>query len=184
MIFLKRLIATLFIVLILFNVLGYYALLVGLQYKNTVDTVQQLNVDKYNKADAITVKIPMPVPDALESQTFERVNGDFEYNGEVYRLVKQRLYLDTFRIVCVKDKTATAIRNTITTCVKTFGNEPVDDDAQETKALPIFIKEYLPRIFSIEHLSYGWKYDILCTCSLPRYIDTFDSSITHPPQQA
>jgi hypothetical protein len=181
---LKQFIASLFIVLILFNVLGYYALLVGLQYKNTADTIQQLDAGRYSEADAMTIKIPLTTPHVAESTPFERVNGDFEYNGEVYRLVKQRLYLDTFRIVCIKDKTATILRNTLTSYVKTFSDESGDDDAQDTKALPIFIKEYLPRTFSIEHLSFGWKYNIRRE-SFPRvYHDTFDSSITHPPQQA
>jgi hypothetical protein len=179
---LKRLIATLFIVLILFNVLGYYALLVGLQYKNTAEAIQRLDAGNYNESDALTVKIPVKKPAAAESSEFQRVNGDFEYNGEVYRLVKQRLYLDTFRIVCIKDKTATALRNTITAYVKTFSDDAADDDSQEVKALPIFIKEYLPRTFSIEHRSSGWLHDIICASSPRMYIDTFNPSITHPPQ--
>jgi hypothetical protein len=159
-------------------------MLVGLQYKNSVDAIQQLDAGRYNEADAMTLKIPSAISHVNDSTAFERVNGDFEYNGEIYRLVKQRLYLDTFRIVCIKDKTATALRNTLTSYVKTFSDESDDDDTQDTKALPIFIKEYLPRTFSIEHLSFGWKINVRQE-SFPRvYCDTFHSSITHPPQQA
>ena len=34
---------------------------------------------------------------------YERVNGEFEHNGEFFKLVKQKLENDTLNIVCIKD---------------------------------------------------------------------------------
>ena len=76
----------------------------GLRYQNNVEMLEKLDLEDYNEAEMITVKIPISVPYASDSEEFERVDGLFEHKGEFYRLVKQRLFLDTLYVVCVKDQ--------------------------------------------------------------------------------
>jgi hypothetical protein len=48
------------------------------------------------KDETILLKIPVAVPYQIDSEGYERVDGEFEHQGEFYRLVKQKYQNDTF----------------------------------------------------------------------------------------
>jgi hypothetical protein len=160
--------------------MGYYGIFVGLQYSNTREMIRQFDADAYNRQEAQTLKIPFP--SVQSSEAFERVDGDFERDGEVYRLIKQRLYRDTFHIVYIKDKTATALKNVIEDYVQTF-SEDSPEDGQQT-VLPIFIKEYFTRPFFIQHCSFGYQQPVRKESHPAIFIDSYIRSIVHPPERA
>jgi hypothetical protein len=176
---LKKLASWFLISLVLLNVFGYYGIFVGLQYSNTREMIRQFDAGLYDQEETTTFKIAQP--SAQSAEVYERVDGVFEKNGEVYRLIKQRLYRDTFHIVYMKDKTATAIKNTIQHYVQSFGNHS-QDESQPTM-LPIFIREYFSRPFSIEQISMGFQSDARKESHTPVFIDSFMSSIVHPPER-
>jgi hypothetical protein len=160
--------------------MGYYGIFVGLQYSNTREMIRQFDADAYNRQEAQTLKIPFP--SACSSETFERVDGDFERDGEMYRLIKQRLYRDTFHIVYIKDKTATALKNVIEDYVQTFSEDSTEDGQQTV--LPIFIKEYFTRPFFIQHSSFGYQQPVRKESHPAIFIDSYIRSIVHPPERA
>lgn len=176
---LKKLFSSVFIVLILLNVMGYYGIFVGLQYSNTREMIRQFDADTYNKDAAKTLKIPFT--SAHSSETFKRIDGDFECHGETYRLIKQRLYRDTFHIVYIKDRTATLLNKVIEDYVKTFSENSSDED--QLTLLPVFIKEYFTPHFSIKNVSPGYQHAV---CKQPHqhiFIHSFISGIVHPPER-
>lgn len=65
--------------------------------------------------------MPYPVSDG----SYERVHGDFEYGGEYYKLVKQKLVNDTLFIVCVKDKETKHIEETLSDYAQSANNLPI-----------------------------------------------------------
>jgi hypothetical protein len=175
---LKTLTSWFFIVLVMLNVFGYYGIFVGLQYSNTREMIRQFDAGIYDQEEATTFKIAHPSPQSTEE--YERVDGVFEKNGNVYRLIKQRLYRDTFHIVYMKDKTATAIKKTVEEYVKSFSGQS-SNESQSTM-LPIFIREYFAKPFEIESSSFGYLSDTRKETHIPFFIDSFTSSIVHPPQ--
>ena len=64
---------------------------------------QKFDSDNYNEANTVTLKIPLTLPYPVYTNGFERVNGEFEYEGEYFKLVKHKLEGDTLHIVCYKD---------------------------------------------------------------------------------
>jgi hypothetical protein len=101
---------TLFLLaLFMLNVLGYYGVLVGLQIKNAQNLSAQFDEDGYAREHEVTIKVPITVPYQSDSREYVRVNGEFEHEGDVYKMVKQRLQRDTLYIVCVKDNTSKKI---------------------------------------------------------------------------
>ncbi len=159
---------------------GYYGILVALKYRNARVLIEQFNAGTYNAEDAAVMKIPFKSSAALSCDEYKRVDGDFERDGEIYRLIKQRLYRDTFHIVYMKDKTGTIINKVISDYVKTFADTP--DDEGNTFLLPVFLKEYLIRTVEIQHLAFGWEQAVRMEDNLPNFIDDYVSSIIHPPQ--
>lgn len=179
---LKKLFSSLFVALILLNVMGYYGLFLGLQYKNTRDLISQFDAGTYNADEAEVFKIPFRAPNGYSSETFERVDGDFKRNGKVYRLIKQRLFRDTFHIVYIKDKVGTALNDALVDYVRTFSDE-TSDQGQHATILPLFIKEYFARPFSLQSWSPGYEQAVRKESHVCVLIDTFETSIVHPPER-
>jgi hypothetical protein len=163
--------------------MGYYGLLMGLQYKNSRDLIRQFDEGTYNPDDAVTFKVPFDYPKEFDSEVFERVDGEFMKDGENYRLIKQRLFRDTFHIVYFKDKKANEINKAIEDYVKTFSDGSSDDDGSDTKILPNFIKEYYSKAISIQCITAGWDRSAQEHSAVCVFIDSYTPSIVHPPQR-
>ena len=56
----KKSISTVLVALVLMNVMGYYGLLVGLQYRNAQNLISQINAGTFSDADTESLKIPLP----------------------------------------------------------------------------------------------------------------------------
>jgi hypothetical protein len=177
----RKLFSILFIILLLFNILGYYGLFFGLEYTNDRKMIRKLDTEHYNTAETITLKIPIAIPYAADSRDFERIDGEFEHNGEFYRLVKQRLSNDTLYVVCIKDLQSKRINQALVHYVKNFTDKPVDNH-HNTKAFYSLGKDYVGHTFSISHESSGWQCDVARRTSLTVYISGFYTSIIHPPE--
>jgi hypothetical protein len=176
----KRSISTILVVLVLMNVMGYYGLLVGLQYRNAQNLITQINAGAFSDADTESLKIP--VPGNPGSQEYDRVDGEFEKDGQVFRLVKQRLYKDTFHIVFIRDEMGTLIKHALADYSKSFSEKTQDDDHQLI-ILPIFLREYLSKTSEfLSALQPGSK--VVNTPTSRVFVDCFDVSIIHPPERA
>ena len=163
--------------------MGYYGVFVGLQYKNDRDMLQKFDAENYSDSETITLAIPISVPYAADAKDFQRVDGKFEYKGEFYRLVKQRLSHDTLYLVCVKDFEKKRIDSAIADFVKTFTDKPVDNHSN-AKIVVSFIKDYIPQTLTVQHLNLGWETDVTKECPQHSLKSSFFPSIIHPPERA
>ena len=75
-----------------------------LQLSAHSDFIQKLETDRYDENHTIELKVALSLPYSTQaSNSFKRVDGRFEYEGNVYKLVKQKFEHDTLYIVCIKD---------------------------------------------------------------------------------
>ena len=139
--------------------MGFYGLLQGLRYKTTQEFVLRLDNHQYSEDETFLVKVPIAVPYALNESDYERVDGEFEYEGEFYRLVKQKYESDTLFMVCIKDHTTKRIEQALTDYVKTFTDNPIDSK-HNGKTTVDFVKDFLPSRISMNAISTGWNYDL------------------------
>lgn len=169
--------------LIVLNVLGYYGIFVGLGYQNKKNVTQQLDNNKYEESQTVLIKVPLAIPYAANSE-YERVDGEFSHEGEVYRLVKQKLANDTLFVVCVKDVRGTAINAALSDYVKTFTDKPLDGKSDQKDQFS-FIKEYVVRDVagSVQNTS-SWERDVVASGVSVVFIDSFTASVIHPPERA
>jgi hypothetical protein len=163
----------------LFNALGFYGLFVGWRFKTAADLVKRLDNQQYSEEETITVKVRISMPYFLSTESeFERVNGEIEHRGEVYRLIKQKLQNDTLYMVCMKDHESKLINEALADYVKTFTDKSTD--SHSAKVSINVIKDYLPTSTSISALATGWTYSI--HFSFEQYnLLTADHSIVSPP---
>jgi hypothetical protein len=111
------------------------------------------------------------------------VDGEFEYNGEFYRLVKQRLSRDTLYVVCFKDQKTKEIHQALIDYVKTFTDKPVDAKSSG-KMLTSVIKDYVGSNFAVITSTHGWVDQVQKQSHRRYFISSFCSSIVHPPERA
>jgi len=176
-------VALIMLFVFLLNVLGYYGIFVGLRLRNVQELVQKLDDNAYKASEAITFKMPITVPYNIDSRDFERVDGEFEHNGEVYRLVKQKLSQDTLYIVCVKDQESKKINQVLADYVKTFTDKP-SSAKQGAKTTPSLIKDYISFAVAISNTSTGWESTTDYSLFPESLIPTFAPSFVHPPERA
>lgn len=180
---LEKTLSWLLITLLLGNVFGYYGVFLGLAYRNDLAMIRALDTESYSEAEAITFKVPIAVPYATNARDYERVNGQFESNGEFFRLVKQKLAQDTLYIVCVKDSENKRIHEALADLVKTFTDR---QGTHESSGQPVlaFTKDYMACTVAILCEASGWESGVANARALNMLIPTFSSSIIHPPERA
>jgi hypothetical protein len=162
-------------------VLGYYGVFIGLQYTTASSLTARLDADQYSDEETFTLKMPMAVPYHEDTDQYKRVDGEIEYNGEFYRLVKQKLSKDTLYIVCLKDTERKNIKLALKDYVKTFTDKPVDAK-QNTKAFIGFIKDYLPTSIAVISLTDGWSNSLQFYRTQDQIRDLSLSKPTPPPK--
>lgn len=164
--------------------MGYYGVFLGLQYKNAHDLMRQFDSETYDQTLTEVIKIPFDAPESLSSELFERADGDFERDGEVYRVIKKRQYKDTFHIVYIKDTRGTAINKALAEVAKTFADQPADKGSSHKTIVPSFIKEYLFVTVQMQPRTPGWEQSVRKESNLTFFSATFVASIVHPPERA
>lgn len=177
----KRLIPITLTLLILMNVMGYYVLLVGLEYNTRKDLVRRFDRGTYNRDEVVTLKIPLSMPYGITESGYERVDGEFEYQGEYYRLIKQRFSNDTLFVICLKDMESTQINQQLTDYVKTFTDQK--SDSKHTGKISINIsKDFLPPGFAISRVCDGWRYNVSGEIPEDLYYSITASILSPPPR--
>ena len=175
----KRLVSTLLVALLLLNVMGFYGIFVGIKYSNTRDLIQKFDDNQFSDLNPVTIKVAIAVP--YQSNTsFQRVDGEVEYNGEFYRLVKQRYSNDTLEIVCIKDNQSRNIKQALSDYVKTFTDRP--SQSSQSKIIPGFIKDYLPTEICLGQFSAGWSYGLTTSFCAGSFCAVFLSKASPPPR--
>ncbi len=179
---LKRIASIAFALIILLNTMGYYCLFLGLHLRNDIAMSRAMDSDRYNPSNAITIKVPVSIPYMPDQADFDRVEGQFEYNGELYRLVKQRYAKDTLTVVCIRDTEHKKINLALSDYVKTF-TDKATDTTPASKTTFTFIKDYLPISFGVTSATEGWTLQLLHNTNYQGLIPTFTASIIHPPEK-
>ena len=177
----RKVFSIVFTALLLLNVMGYYGVFLGLQYKNDRDMVAKFDREDYSADETIIIKVPVSIPYAMDNEDFVRVDGKFEHKGEVYRLVKQKLASDTLYVVCIPDPENKRIEEALTSYVKTFTDS--HDQHSGATVLVSFIKDYIPQTFSLQHKAEGWEIEVIKQTPCLELIPSFTASIIHPPER-
>jgi len=136
----KRTIPYFLILLLLLNFWGMYGVFVGMQFRNDFNAHQQIDEGKYSRQELIAITIPLTLPYAYEASGFDRVEGQFEHNGELYRLIEKKLSNDTLTVLCVRDQAHHRIAEVIADFVKTFSDQSAGQSSLTEHA---FIKDYI-----------------------------------------
>lgn len=124
----RAILSILLIALLLFNVLGGYFMFQGMRDSIGRDMAGSFDAGQYSKNQTITIAVPFSLPYGHDQDEYQRVDGEFEYEGNVYRLVKQKYFRDTLYIECVKDARSTDVKDAVKDLVATNAG---DDEGKQ-----------------------------------------------------
>jgi hypothetical protein len=145
----KRTLALFLTLVFLFNVVGYYGVYLAMLNKAQTVMNQKIDNNEYNADQTLTIKIPLSLPYPVQQDTFEQVQGDFEHQGEFYKLVKQKYSNDTLYIVCLKNNEKKKAFKTLTEFVKLSTDQSPSSSQHNNKTLVNVIKDYSPVVSQI-----------------------------------
>ncbi len=142
---------------------------------------QKFDNDNYDEANTVTLKIPITLPYPVYTNGFERVNGEFEYEGLHYKLVKHKLEGDTLHIVCYKDYQS----KRISTAIQDFSK--ISSDTTSPKS-PLhssgkLISDYDVTLLGEITSGYGWMASLPLTSHFFPLLDQTTPVFSPPPDQ-
>lgn len=177
---LKRLLCISLVLLHLLNSVAGYWLFYGLQQRNRALRAYELDADAYAGSETITIKLPLTQP-VSDKENYERVDGEIEYEGTVYRLIKQKFYKDTAYIVAYKDQRSLSIRSALKDYLNSFTDDP-QDKRSEHKFAGLFIKDYV----HTAPVTIPWDRRSIEIHTNTRYLNSYqhllDLIVDHPPK--
>lgn len=172
----KRLFAIVILNIFLLNVLGYYGILLQIKENAGEELSEKLDSGMYDSGSTVTFQIPFEFPYGSHSKSYQRVDGQFEKDGVVYRMVEQRAYKEHLYIVCVKDHKSSEINSAINDVAQGFAGH--DDHQAASQGL---IKDYVNLEISVAPAMDGWQMEVNKTTFIHNLSDSFFASIVHPP---
>lgn len=179
----RRTLAITLLAVFLFQLVGYYFVYLGLTMQANGELIARLDAHDYTADETITLKIPFTLPYWMDEGQFERVDGDFEHNGQFYKLVKQKLSKDTLYVVCIRNHDKTQLADALNEYIK-FSNDLPSTSKQALKLWGSIVKDYLPNEPTGLSQHEGWT---IAKEYGRDQVDTFVSpsaSINSPPPEA
>ncbi len=108
----KKLIAIFLLLTFIFNLGGYRVWFYFEQKKSNANIEASLDKDEYNEAELITIKVPLSLPYQNDAKDFERISGEVNFNGKMYKYVKRKIENGEFVLLCLPDKNRMQIEKT------------------------------------------------------------------------
>ena len=108
---LKKLSAIVLLALFLFNLIGYKALFYYAILQSDYKVETSIENNTYNHGELITLHIPLSLPYIENSPNFERVNGEINFNGKLYKYVQRKIENGELVLLCLPDANKMQLEN-------------------------------------------------------------------------
>ncbi|MBL7872028.1 MAG: hypothetical protein JNM78_10480 [Cyclobacteriaceae bacterium] len=175
---LKKNISILLLLVFLFNSIGYCGLFLLLRHQFNCELTKTLDADEYSRSETMIIKIPSPLSNQINFNAYERVDGEFESDGEYYKLVKQKRVNDTLFVVLIKDSQQTKLNKSMTDFVQSSHAAPLSKSMM--KLIDHFEKDFMSNLSQLQVSSFGW-YLKFSFGVLIEFSTAFDRSLISPP---
>lgn len=108
---LRKLLAIPLLAIYLFNIAGYQLLFSLAILHSDKLLVLRLDNNQYDNSELLEIKIPLKLPYYSSQTNYERLDGEANYQGSIYRYVKRKLANDTLYILCLKNEDKTQLKS-------------------------------------------------------------------------
>jgi hypothetical protein len=137
------------LVLLLYNAVGYFLVFHIRHQIAQKEFEDYINSGNYSDKDLSLFKVPIQQYYENSGKDFNRVEGDFEYNGKFYERVKERLQNDTIYIYCLNNEKEEELLAQLSDHIQTHLVDSKNKQNKPEKPFNDLLKEYLPRIETV-----------------------------------
>ena len=131
----------------------------ALRVQAKTDLLHRLDADVYSSDDVVVLSIPVSLPYPIHEASYERANGEVQYGGEFYLLIKQKIENDTLFMVCVKDRHQKHLQKTMHEYTNLANSLPASSK-HTLELLGKFFKDFTGASFIIPSVTLTLQYNL------------------------
>jgi hypothetical protein len=181
----KKLAAILLLVLFLFNIIGYRIVFYFVQQQDDIALETSLDKDQYDESELITIKVPLSLPYQTDWKDFERVDGEMNLDGKIYKYVKRKVQDGQLVLMCLPDEHKMRIQNARDEFFK-LANDLSSTNSSKKSSNTVSLKNVLGDYekqqdqWSAATITYKIVYEIPADATA--FINQFHNSPEQPPE--
>jgi hypothetical protein len=161
---LRKLFAILLLALLLFNIVGYRLFFSYLESNAQSQMSAAIDSNAYQPSDLFEIKVPLNMPYASVSNSFERYDGSIEIKGLHYNYVERKVQNDTLVLVCIQNKAQNLLTVAKDKYAATEGSYQMPSGKNNTASL---VLGFLVGVCHHQNISYQFSC-MNCVAKLPR----------------
>ncbi|MEI9920858.1 MAG: hypothetical protein WDO14_19000 [Bacteroidota bacterium] len=177
----RRTLSLIFAILILFNTVGYMYVLnwsEGELERKAEELIDE-HISEISGNLIFTIPVTTTVPGDNE---YHRIDGEFQFEGTLYRMVKQRVEGNMRYVVCVKDQETQIASEEINNVIAAVAGQPVKESGSSAmKALGSLLKYCDTSLATESSSANGWSREYVFTYPEDTYSFTSVRALFHPP---
>lgn len=139
---------------------GFHLVFWALRSQAKADLLHRLDADAYSSEEVVVLTLPVSLPYPIHDPNYKRADGEIEFHGEFYQLVKQKVENDTLFMVCVKDHHQKRLNET----VNEYTNLTNNLSTATKHTMDLFgklFKDYTNTVFTTPALALNLSFDII-----------------------
>lgn len=127
-----------------FNWLGYRLLSGYLEHRSDLAIENRIETENYDDNNLLELRVPLNAPYLSSPTEFERVDGEIEMNGIVYKYVKRKIDNGELVLMCIPHDAKTKILNSRADFFKLVNdlNQPNDGKNKNASTYKSVTTEY------------------------------------------
>jgi len=153
---LKKVIAILFLGIMLFNGFGYRIVSNYFDQKASDHLTILIEQNNYNESELVSIKTPINLPYYSNNPKFERLDGEMEIDGIVYQYVERRVYNDSLEIRILPNQDRMHIKN----AKDSFDQLAADFEQKLTDKKSIPVNKSSVKVISFDYIDQNNKWSL------------------------
>jgi len=134
--------AILLLLIFLFNIVGYRMLFDYVQHRSDAAFVTKLDKGHYDESELVAVKVPINLPYQTNWSGYERVDGEIEVDGTVYKYVKRTVQNDTMILLCIPHEEKTTLQQNANTFFGHVNDLEGNSNTKKSNSFKLLFTDY------------------------------------------
>lgn len=185
----KKIASILLLSILAFNWFGYQLLTAYMQNSADLQLRSRLDNNNYTDDELISIKVPASnLGYYVNSEKFERVDGQVDINGVQYNYVKRRVFNDSVELFCIPNHTAMQIKSAKDEFFKMVNDLQQTNQGKKSNSHTASYKSFSAEYFACDNafsladlLSSNLKWSAHYEFSIP---ESYTISLEQPPDVA
>lgn len=172
----RQQIAILCLVLISFQIGGYYGVMEFLKNRLSEHTAKRIATEQAPIGGQLILKIPYSADD-----NYSEINNRFTFEGKVYQVIEQHVYEGTLYITCLHDDRVTDAQQTIESFAQSLAGKTGNDQNAPVKFFENVSKYFCSEESSWGTIAMGWSLNLQFGSAESLYVSHQQDNLFHPP---